>query len=251
MKKLIALSLALSMSAAFAADDVVYGTFVLNSSEPELILGVPWVNPGNAGAINVTDLIQTTTLEDDDQLFYYVGGVYKAWEVTTTEDGKKVWTAATIVSDNIIKPTGDEALSRGNAIILKRVKKDDRSYNIIINGQFTSESAGAITMAKGTKDKPAYSLVAPSSVTPKKLNEGNWQNVGAGDMIVIGLPNGKMGFYYYGTDTDTGKGCWGTRTLNSKWEYEFTNADASIPAGQGVWFVSDGSELSAVSCEWN
>lgn len=239
MKKIIALSAILSLSAAFA-EDVVYGTFVLNSSEPEVILGVPWVNPGSNEAIPVTDLIQTSTLEAGDQVLYYdlKEKGYVVWQLNSS----KAWVCGTPGA------TGDETLVRGNAIILKRdMTKEVRSKNIIINGQVGTSDVGAMAMAKGTKTTPAYTLVAPSSATETVLNAGNWTNVGAGDMIVIGQAGGKMAFYYY----DVNKQVWGTRSLNDEWQYVITDAQAKIPAGQGVWFVSDGSEgESAVTCQW-
>lgn len=238
MKKLIALTALLSMSVAFAADDVVYGTFVLNSSESEIVLCVPWVNPGSDAAIPVKDLIQTSTLEVGDQLFYYDNG-YKAWQVQEVE-GKKVWVGAT----NVVRKDGTtinggsdtETLKRGNAVVLKRVKKDGRSNNIVINGQFETNAADPMTMARG--EGVVYSLIAPASPDKAtKLNSGTWTNVQDNDVVIVNMKP------YY---CQNGK--WGTRGKKLVYDenagglvYEWEESDVEIPAGQGAWFVAQGA----------
>lgn len=249
MKKIIALSAILSLSAAFAEDvDVVYGTFVLNSSEPELILCVPWINPGSTdGSIPVKDLIQTSTLEVDDQLFYYDNG-YKAWQVKKVE-GKKVWEGVRVVKGEdggkINANAGDtETLVRGNAIILKRVNMATReNKNIIINGQVGTTPVGAITMASGTQSAPAYTLLAPYSTKETDLNNGaTWTGVTKNDCII--LPNMTTLVYL--------KENWGRQKKelkDGKPVIAFDTDAAKIPAGQGAWFVSQSEGTQKVSWE--
>lgn len=244
MKKLIALTAILSMSVAFADDpvDPVYGTYVLNSSAPEVVLCVPWVNPGTGtDGIKVTDIIQTSTLETDDQLYYYDLGdkKYVIWKFTKG-------TGWEVDQDHSF--TEDEpSLSRGNAIILKRVNMNTRgSKDIIINGQVGTNPADAITMARGgieeTKEgvknlTPAYTLIAPASPdsgTP--INSGTWTGVQPNDCIIVNLKP-----YYYKEGTG-----WGTRgkpsVVGGELTYEITKQNVEIPAGCGAWFLANGAE---------
>lgn len=244
MKKLIALTALLSMSVAFAADDVVYGTFVLNSSEPELILCVPWINPGSTDgskndSILVTDLIQTSTLEVGDLLFYYEGGSYKAWQVDANKAWEKATTVSdTTVSDKVIQPTGTETLTRGNAVILKRdMTIENRSKDIIINGQVGGTFNG-INLTRG--DGAVYSLIAPPNPdgdTSINSVEWEWSDVCDQDVITVdGLA------YNY----DSTKKKWGTKSYdfveNSfKWVWTYAE-DVKIRAGRGAWFRACGEK---------
>ena len=245
MKKLIALTALLSMSVAFADEDVVYGTFVLNSSEPELILCVPWVNPGSTdGSIPVTDLIQTSTLEVDDQLFYYDKGdkVYKAWQVSAS----KAWEEATTVSGlKVVSPTGTETLTRGNAIILKRDMETNknRSKDIIINGQVGGTFNGInLTRAEGM----VYSLIAPPNPDGATLlSAGTWTGLNNDDCVIIGMKP----YYYNGSVWGERKGAL-EKDSSGKIVRGWVEANPapSIPAGQGAWLVTQGGDGNV---KWN
>lgn len=243
MKKLIALTALLSMSVAFA-DDVIYGTFVLNSNEPEVVLCVPWVNPGSTpgstdGAIPVKDLIQTSTLENGDLLFYYDNG-YKAWQVQEVEE-KKVWVGVQFVKKDkedkevVSVGAGDaETLKRGNAVILKRNNVNGRQEKrIIINGQ-VGGTFGGLNLAR--TDGVVHSLIAPPNPNSEThLKSGTWNGVQEDDCVIVGLKP-----YYYKN------GVWGERkgplkVVDGKLTNAWVEADPSIPAGQGAWFVSQGA----------
>lgn len=243
MKNLIALFCAATVGAALAASTVESGnTFGVlrvdvGASAEEAIIAVPWLACSTGESpIKVTDVVKTANLRAGDQLYYYdtTTKKYQAWELSDV-DGKKTWIAATSVSE-----TGTEAgslektLERGNAILLKR-PNTARAASVYLYGQVPTTGSATITMAKGTSDAMAYTLIAPPSSADTKLSSGTWSNVAEGDMIVMA---GQAPFKY-----DASSQKWGHKTVEVKTDgtgvdVSWKDTEAAIPAGQGAWYIS-------------
>ena len=233
MKKLIAVAALITTACAWAESTVeganTFGILRVDSSAAETIIAVPWLGASTSEtSIKVTDVVKTANLEEGDELYYYNGSAYTCWKLNSSKE----WEAAKIVG---MGEAGDNTTSlvRGNAIILKR-PNETRASSIYLYGQVASSGSVDIEMAKGTATAPAYSLIAPPDDESTSLNSGTWSGVDAAkDMIV---KDGASPFYYNTTDSK-----WGNKTVTATktgmqitWNY----SNATIPVGQGVWYIS-------------
>ena len=250
MNRLLALACALSLASSLsAATTTVESGNTLGflrveiGTSAEALISIPWLGVATTDTdIKVTDVVKTANLTAGDQLFYYdtTSKKYQVWQLNESKE----WVAATIVSgDEATKTVGetDKTLKRGNALLLKRTKMDETS--VYLYGQVpTSTDAITTTMAQGTSETPAYTLLAPPSVEDTDLNTGaTWANVNAGDMIV--LANSKVLIY---RDNK-----WGQKTFDKDSNIEtMVTTDAKITAGQGAWYVSAKGATTAATVTW-
>lgn len=248
MKKLIALAVVASAFASFAEDNV-FGCLAIESSAEETIICVPWLQPGTGENIKIEDVIKTSNLVGGDQILYYDGNAYQTWELTN---------GAWVKAGSVGVGSSAEALKRGNALILKRPGAADRTdKKIYIYGQVANDGSVTMTMAKGTKGSPAYSLIAPPTVGDEGKNttdlnaNASWTNVNAQDYIV--LPDMSILVYL---DDGNGAKKWGkqikTRTDKTQpFTIEFDTDKAVVPAGQGAWYVSGVGATTTPSVTWS
>lgn len=230
-----------ALSAATSAQsDNVIGVLRVDSTEKQTVVAIPWLAAGvNAGSIRVTDIVKTSTLQTGDQLFAYIDGAYKCWEL----DKNKVWQPSQVVTASSFLPTAgtpaeNQALTRGNAIVLVRTKPTDPGY-FFVQGQVAA--SGNVENALPAN---ADSLLAPPSATATNLNDSNavvW-GLGAGDhtndRILYKDENGALRT---------------AKRMNNQWmtynvlEREWTSEGVQIPAGQGAWYQNKSTETVTVT----
>jgi len=253
MKKvLFSLSLLASL-ASFAADEIdadaqIFGVLPLTTSNQSVIISVPWVSTGYGDSdISVSNLIRTANLTVGDALRSWdkTKNIFNVWELKE-EGGVKYWSGVTVVGTNGTSTTESAAvltLARGKgAVILMRKDKPSANYTIYINGQVTSSDAviGPLSMARGTTNAPAYTLIAPpySSRAADLNTDATWIGLTktgdvVGDRIYLGEnANESVGGHVYYKGSTKG---WGSQ--HNVW----TKA-SPIKPGVGVWYVSRGDE---------
>ncbi len=250
MNRLLALACALTLASSLsAATTTVESGNTLGllrvdiGNASEALIAIPWLGVATTDTdIKVTDVIKTANLTAGDQLFYY-DTTTKKYQVYQLNDQKE-WVAATTVSEDGMETAGDatKTLSRGNALLLKRTSTTETS--VYLYGQVpTSTEAITTTMAKGTSDAPAFTLLAPPSVDDIDLNTGaTWANVNPGDMIALADSTvltyrnsnwGKVTGFDEATNTD-----------------KIDTAVAKITAGTGAWYVSAKGASNAATVTW-
>ncbi len=252
MNRLLALACALTLASSLSAATTTtvesgntLGLLRVDiGNASEALIAIPWLGVATTDTdIKVTDVIKTANLTAGDQLFYY-DTTKKAYQVWQLKDDK-TWEVATSVSDGkttIVTAEADQTLKRGNALLLKRNTTTETS--VYLYGQVpTSTEAITTTMAKGTSDAPAFTLLAPPSVEDVDLNTGaTWANVNAGDVIVLADS----------TSLIYRNGKWGKKTAFDV----TTNTEtidqtvAKISAGTGAWYVSAKGATQAATVTW-
>lgn len=251
MNRLLALACALSLASSLsaAATTTVESGNTLGflrvdiSTNTEALISIPWLGVATSNTdIKVTDVVKTANLTVGDQLFYYdtTSKKYQVWQLNDSKE----WVAATTVTSDTMQTAGEtnKTLKRGNALLLKRTKTDETS--VYLYGQVpTSTDAITTTMAQGTSETPAYTLLAPPSVDDTDLNTGaTWTNVNAGDWIVL---SDSTVLTYHSNK-------WGKKTGFNKKDNTDTidESAAKITAGQGAWYVSAKGATSAATVKW-
>ena len=246
MKRSLALACLFASSLAFATATTTvtsgntFGVLRVDVGTAEqVIIAIPWLAASTDGSdIKVTDVIKTANLYSGDQLYYYntSTGKYQVWQL----DDNKAWVAATRI-DGTEDVVDGQTLTRGNAILLKR--PGTKSSSIYLYGQVPSTSTCEVTMAQGTTDTPAYTLIAPPAVSETDLNSATWKNVATGDYIVLDVGT----LLNYVTIDGTGK--WAQWTGFEDHADKYSTDAAKISAGQGAWYVSRGG-TSAATVKW-
>lgn len=235
---------ALAASAAMAADvtgltSETLGWIKVDSSAPCTIIAVPWVNVGG-GNVQVAKLVKTDTLSVNDWLYWYDGASYYAWQLTETS-GVKVWTPASTTKDNMTfsAPDATFGLAKGQALFIQR---SDTSKDIYLYGQHATGSA-EVQIAAGSSDTPAYTLLANPRTADVDINMVTMTGTpAAGDKILVPGTNGATekeltyadGAWGYNTKKPFTVG---SRTIN---KLVRTTTGVTLPAGRGVWYVSQG-----------
>lgn len=248
MKNLVALFCAVSAFAAFAADsEIVFGALRVDSTAEQTIVSIPWAEAGTGDAVKVKDAIKTANLtkgdengDGGDQLYLYSGGSYKLWQLNSAG----IWKGASVVKSGADDKTTfeatageEETLSRGDALILIR---KDPTKPFYLYGQYKS-----VAGVKTTLPANAFSLIAPPKTEADedgtiKLSAATWENITSSDHII--LPSGLQ--------LDFENGAWGKRTYKDQTDRvgTWSEADAKVPMGQGVWFRAGAGDGKSV--EW-
>lgn len=229
-----------ALSAATSAQsDNVIGVLRVDSTEKQTVVAIPWLAAGvGADGIRVTDIVKTSTLTAGDQLFAYIDGAYKCWAL----DENNVWQPSQVVTASSFLPTAgtpaeNQALTRGNAIVLVRRYPKNPGY-FFVQGQVAASGN-----VENTLPANADSLLAPPSATATNLNDSNavvW-GLGAGDhtkdRILYKDENGAL------RTAKLVEGAWKVfDTSTREW------VGAEIPAGQGAWYQNKSTE--AVTVTW-
>lgn len=246
--------------AAFASADVtashVLGAMPVSLAEnqTEAIISIPWIEAGTSATegIAVSNIVKTANLDTGDMLYWYNtdSSSWEMWYLTTGSGSVKYWQAVS-TSDDEGDALGDfhkvaasaTVLKRGEAVLLKRTGKS--ATTIFVIGQYSASATETLTIAKGTKNAPKVTMIAPPKAAATDLNGATWTNVGSGDLIYIRAGNGGLvkTFYYQ-------NGKWGYETLNtSTMEVTFNNT-AEVPVGCGAFYVSQTDGGSAPTMQW-
>lgn len=227
MTKLLTIAAIAAASTALAVESSnTFGILRVDSTAAQTIVSVPWVAAGG-GNINVADIVKTANLNNGDKLYYYNTGTtnYRVWELTNG-----AWQEAVPAGESA---TQNPVLARGNAIILERFAPQDGSIAncFYLYGQYTTDASSTTCVANG------YTLLAPSTTEDFNLNATGVMSgtPNANDRIGVPVTNDgiqSLALLRY-NDTDNK---WGIK--KATWDYSL----ATIPAGQGVWYISAGGE---------
>lgn len=220
MKKLLTIAAIAAATTALAVKSSnTFGILRVDSSAAQTIVSVPWVAAGG-GDINVADVVKTANLNDGDKLYYYNGSDYTMWTLT-----RGAWVQA----QNESGETPAQSISRGGAIILERTNPGTCFY---LYGQYASDVASTTCVQDG------HTLLAPSTTIDFNLNKSGVMTGTPNANDRIGVPVGDSLALLKYVD---GKG-WGIQ------KSDFDTSKATIPAGQGVWYISAGG---SPTFNWN
>lgn len=246
---------AVSCGAAHAADSFtcenVVGVLPVNSSAANTVVAVPWLAAGvGDSSIAVSNVVKTANLTVGDLLYWYdaANKNYQAW-ILASGSPAAYWAPVDKVTENGIETAQAPdtlALSRGCALILHR--QNPSAGVFYLSGQVASAGASApsSTMVASSSESPAdvYTLVAPPSTAATSLNSLTWN---------ASCANGDKIYLAAGAGLTYKNGQWGTETYNSSSRtWEFSTAGATVPAGQGFWYVRSAANAgSSLTVTWN
>lgn len=214
-----------------------FGWLRVDSTKQYTIVAVPWLGCDGT-AVKVADLVKVDNLTPEDMLYVYQDGAYKAWVLRNG-----VWTPTTTVAEGK-RPTAaagaaETALARGSALWLYRQNATNPFY---VYGQHSADTASAPALTPG-----AYNLVANPNASGYDLNSGKITGAAKGDQVqVVGDAGVTRVYTFDGTN-------WGYDNLvpvegKPFSRHERVTTGCTIPAGQGVWYVSKGT--TAPTIKW-
>ena len=238
-----ALAAASASVAAVVSGGNTCGLMNVPSTDKCTMIAVPWLNVG-AGDVKVCDLVKTDTLTAGDKLYYYNGSAFEVWQLSAG----KAWESCTTANkDGITTAPGaaDKTIARGRALWLERPTNTETE--IWLYGQYASDAA-SVTVAKGSADAAAYTMIANPNATDFDLNAKGVAGA-AGDQVALPSDTGIADLYTYD----------GTKWMRKKVETETfggkthqvkvdTDEGCVVPAGKGVWYVSKGG---SPTISWN
>ena len=214
-----------------------FGWLRVDSKKQYTIVAVPWLGCDGA-AVKVADLVKVDNLTPEDMLYVYQDGTYKAWVLRN-----RVWTPVTTVAEGkspaAAAGAAETALARGSALWLYRQNATNPFY---VYGQYSPATASAPALTPG-----AYNLVANPNASDYDLNSGKITGAANGDQVqVVGDAGVTRVYTFDGTN-------WGYDNLVQVEgapfsRHERVTTGCTIPAGQGVWYVSKGT--TAPTIEW-
>ena len=239
MKAKIFLSASLlAVGVAFAKDvttDYVLGAMPISlaAGQTEVIIGVPWIEPGQGSeGIAVSNIVKTANLSVGDLLCWYDTNAtsWKFWRLTNGANDVKYWQSVVTSNDESgfsATDASETALKRGEAVLLNRRSGTTPATTIYVVGQYSAAATDTITLPRGKT-----TLIAPPRDTATDLNSRvTWTNVTAGDQILVQSGSGASAKIYV---WDSSLEKWGSQTVEN-FEFVFT-AGAVVPAGHGAFF---------------
>ena len=221
-------------TALFATDpttsSVVYGVMgVSDTASSNTVVGVPWVN-ADAGAITLSNLVSTATLNTGDIVYLYESGTWKGYTLLAS----KVWDPMTTINGNeAVSPGSADAkeLSRGTGLIVQRASNTDPIY---LCGRYDSTSPSATPVGAG-----ATVLIANPTTTTKTFGASDGA---VGDQIRVPLNGGGLKIYEKKSDG------WGsmvetTETITRRGKQVTVTTQTwtlgcTLAPGMGAWYVS-------------
>ena len=197
----------------------------------ETLISVPLVEVGGSvEAIPLTNYVLTTNLEAGDKLLQWNGTKYYAWELS-----EGAWVPLTVVDDNStwVSPSGDVTkLARGTGAWLVR-GGSSKSKEFYLYGQVSG------TQVESTFIGGQQTLMGHPRAAAFNPNSGvSWSGQQDGDMIIFANPANRTGMTKLTYKAGEVNG-WAKQTAPGTWAKDTTSM---IPAGQGFWYVSKGSE---------
>lgn len=221
------------------------GVLPISITTPETIIAIPWVEAGaTTNGVAVANLIKTAGLEsgvNGDMLYWYDTSArkYAAWYI----NGSGEWTSFS-GGDEVLP--NDTVLLRGQAALLKLT--GDLPKTVYVVGQYYNGPTDVITITPkgedGTQSK--VTMIAPPKTEASSLNDATWTGVGASDTIFLSSGTGGCvdSFIYK-------NGKWGKETPSATpGGPNGFDTDAEIPAGFGVFYVSDTATDTAPTVQW-
>lgn len=242
MKKLLftAVSALAIAGAAVAVDSTQFGVLPVVSSASNTVVSVPWLESGTGSDnVKVADLVLTAGLSNGDELRLYDGSSYSQfWRLENNQ-----WVAGTKVGDGGTEPSGNDqtTIARGKALMLIRTNPGNVFY-IMGKPAALTDAEKTLALASGTKDAPAYSLIAPPTVDDVDANDTSkftWTNMKAGkDHLYIG-------------SLSTGSAIKDYVWSGKRWKDADGNTVVPIKSGTGFWFKSTDNTTGSKQVQWN
>lgn len=252
MKKLLTIAAIAAATTALAVESSnTFGILrvTIPQGQQNTVIAAPWCDAGATGdaqkAIKVKDIVKTanltpaTTADNGDKLYVFNGNEYSAAFQLQTVEGEVQWVGISI--NGASAGTDETSIQRGQAIVLALNAAPAEAKDIYLYGQYTSVGAST-TIATGSAETPAYTLVAPIGVESDVTLNSTWLTAqtelepAIGDQVFI---PGK-GFYPFATGKgfgvtkpgafDSNTGTWGQPTFDA----------ATVPTGTGFWYISKG-----------
>lgn len=244
---LIGAAVALSAFGEDVTPTQVLGVMKVESANAYTIVAVPWLGVGG-GAVQVSKLVQTTNLSENDWLHVYNASTktYSSWKLVSN-----AWTPtvnASVEGMAMAAGAADATIPVGSALWIYR---QDTSKPFYLYGQYTN--AISQTLSTGTTSEPVWNMIANPNATAFNLNTDTHKFAGAeGDSIQVPGTNGVDRAYTYS------EGAWGyqkktvtTKTVGGKertvTSYSRETEDCTIPPGVGCWYVSTGNTLTTIT----
>lgn len=252
MKKSVFIAALLLAGGAFAdstevTTDCVVGVLPVNvpADRLEIILSVPWVEPGGGDAIAVSNFVKTASLTPG-----IAGTTTLALYDPDTSDFAG-WNLVSNLVDGVYVNHWDEAGSygsdepvakQGDAIILGFTNATTKASTVYLVGQVGTRGIITNTIAKASSEtSPTFTLLAPpcGRTTPIDLNDVfASENIVEGcsidpkDEITVDIISG-LPARYIRKEVDS---AW-------KWVFVYTGSaeNAVIPAGRGFWYKRCGT----------
>lgn len=228
MKKVMTLA---ALTAAGAASAVVTTDNTLcrievASGTKNTIVSVPLKQVAGADdSIKLTDLVLTDNLAEGDYILHKGATGWESWMVS--KEGK--WTSVAVSDAGVTTVTGpDTAMPRGDAFWLVR---SDASNSFYLYGEVIDTDAENLTIGSG------YTMMGNTALEPVAINSITFNGTKKkGDKIAIATTAGigAKEYTYNGTE-------WTEATLtpdNGVLRPTVTKTAATIPAGQGFWYIS-------------
>lgn len=250
-------------SSSSVESENTFGILKITATEPETIIGVPWVGVGG-GNVKVSNVVLTSNLKSGDYLYYYNGSNFQTWYLTADAGD---WTEIQTVVKGNSTADGVKAntieLPRGKALILKMkdgtgedsfANRSDK--NIYIYGQYdaldnTDTTDVTVPTSAGSV---VWSLIAPPSATDFDLNTATIGDVKPTDTDVIITNMAASSWIYYNSAYNNNAGGWGTysRSKNGAGiSVKTFNYGAEIKAGTGAWLKASGAHTgSTMTFTW-
>ena len=251
---LLALAAAAAVPAFAFTGTNTCGIVRIDSTNATTVIGVPWVEVSEgATAISVDKLITTNNLAAGDQLLLYKGSTWVEWQFPAS-GWESMTTAHDVGGVTVDAPaSGDATIQRGKALVLKRVTDNrDLTQPFYLYGQYTG-AAESQTLNRGTIANPVYTLLASPNAVSLALSSSVISNPCKDDQIIIYNADGSQTIY-----TRNDSGAWGRYVEGEPFEIpgfgSFPSSvweTATIPAGQGFWYVSRGNATGDLTVNWN
>lgn len=248
--KRVLFTVAILAASVCAADEItssnVLGILPVTSSAKRTIVSVPWcaMSATDNAAIQVSNVVKTANLTVGDMLHYVDSdGSYLSWRLADGTDGVKFCESVVNATEGEVSTSPaahDQTVARGNCIVLIRQDPGTKASpkTFYLYGQVGTSTSVETSVVAGTADTPAYTLIGAPTAAAWSVNGITWDGVDEKDMICITLENGFQKFLTFQNEK------WGSMVSvyegNRKTGEEWAVYDTSIPAGQGVWYISQG-----------
>lgn len=213
-------------SAAVTTDNTLCRIEVASGTK-NTIVAVPLKTiAGTDETIKLTDLVLTDNLSEGDYILHKGSTGWESWRVSA--EGK--WTSVAVSDAGVTTVSGpDTAMSRGDAFWLVRANASQPFY---LYGEVIDTNAANLTIG------PGYTMMGNTALEPVAINSIKFNGTQKkGDKIAIATTKGigAKEYTYNGTE-------WTEATLaldaNGVLRPTVTKTAATIPAGQGFWYIS-------------
>ena len=241
--KLCLMICAAAASTALIAEDAfsaaTYAVMNVPNANTDTVIAVPWVGLGG-GDITISNLVNTTTLDEGDELYMYDNGTW--YEYTKSSSG--TWTGATTITMSGDHTAESQVVQRGTGLILHRSSANGNVFlcGRVDSGTISTTLAGATTVeGKTVEGKTLFANPTAEEVDITTKFAGATE----GDTIMIPKSDGKSDKYTYnGTewgkfeDVEDGTVIVAGQTFKrytQQWQ-----KGGKIPAGTGAWYTTTG-----------